>query len=79
MWHVFTVQKWLLKMQSKSDQHENAVLISQHVRSFLRGFFSVSIYQFHCEKTKSEGCPILSTRLQSYPLALDWKTGSVDV
>ena len=27
----------------------------------------------------SEGCPILSTRLHSYPLAFNWKTGSVVV
>ena len=64
MWHVFTIQKWLPTMWSKSalikvlsttksnyDQYKNAIkcLFLKISAVFCWVFFS--IYQFHCKKT----------------------------
>ena len=48
---------------------ENVAKTSSEHRSGQRGPLTQDV----------EGCPILSTRFQSYVFALDRKTGSVDV
>ena len=77
-------RKW--EVNTRKSEVERSAVREERSRSEFHVFLSFDISLNDVKHVKVnivckeiEGCPILSPRLQSYPLAFHWKTGSLVV